>query len=125
MQNEFLRLQSALKKTIVFITHDFDEAIRLADRIAIMRDGEIIQIGTPEELIISPADRLRGGVHARRAARQGPVGARLMRPPTPGARLRRHECRREAKVDELRAEIDASPAGRSPSPTARAKSSAW
>jgi glycine betaine/proline transport system ATP-binding protein len=55
MQDEFLRLQSLLHKTIVFITHDFDEAIRLADRIAIMKDGEIIQIGTPEALIVSPA----------------------------------------------------------------------
>ena len=56
MQNEFLRLQSVLQKTIVFITHDFDEAIRLADRIAIMQDGRIVQIGTPEDLILSPAD---------------------------------------------------------------------
>jgi glycine betaine/proline transport system ATP-binding protein len=56
MQNEFMRLQSGLHKTIVFITHDFDEAIRLADRIAIMRDGRIVQIGTPEELVLSPAD---------------------------------------------------------------------
>ena len=56
MQNEFLRLQSVLQKTIVFITHDFDEAIRLADRIAIMQDGRIVQIGTPEELVLSPAD---------------------------------------------------------------------
>ncbi|MEE8504646.1 MAG: glycine betaine/L-proline ABC transporter ATP-binding protein [Kiloniellales bacterium] len=55
MQDEFLRLQNVLHKTIVFITHDFDEAIRLADRIAIMNDGEIIQIGTPEELVINPA----------------------------------------------------------------------
>ncbi len=55
MQDEFLRLQSVLKKTIVFITHDFDEAIRLADRIAIMKDGAIIQIGTPEELVTNPA----------------------------------------------------------------------
>lgn len=55
MQDEFLRLQNVLHKTIVFITHDFDEAIRLADRIAIMKDGEIIQIGTPEELVLSPA----------------------------------------------------------------------
>jgi glycine betaine/proline transport system ATP-binding protein len=55
MQDEFLRLQSMLKKTIVFITHDFDEAIRLADRIAIMKDGEIVQIGTPEQLVLSPA----------------------------------------------------------------------
>ena len=55
MQTELLRLQSVLKKTVVFITHDFDEAIRLADRIAIMKDGEIIQIGTPEELVNHPA----------------------------------------------------------------------
>jgi len=56
MQDEFLRIQSMLSKTIVFITHDFNEAVRLADRIAIMKDGAIIQIGTPEELVINPAD---------------------------------------------------------------------
>ncbi len=55
MQNEFLRLQSMLHKTIVFITHDFDEAIRVADRIAIMNEGEIVQIGTAEELVMNPA----------------------------------------------------------------------
>ena len=55
MQNEFLKLQSMLHKTIVFITHDFDEAIRLADRIAIMFEGGIVQVGTAEELITNPA----------------------------------------------------------------------
>lgn len=55
MQDEFLSLQARLHKTIVFITHDFDEAVRLADRIAIMKDGEIIQIATPEELVVNPA----------------------------------------------------------------------
>ena len=55
MQDEFLRLQNMLHKTIVFITHDFDEAIRLADRIAIMKDGDIIQVGSPEELVLHPA----------------------------------------------------------------------
>lgn len=50
-----MRLQNVLHKTIVFITHDFDEAIRLADRIAIMQDGEIIQTGTPEQLVLAPA----------------------------------------------------------------------
>jgi glycine betaine/proline transport system ATP-binding protein len=55
MQDEFLRLQGALHKTIVFITHDFDEAIRLADRIAIMKDGRIEQTGTPEDLVLRPA----------------------------------------------------------------------
>ena len=75
MQDELMRLQSMLHKTIVFITHDFDEAIRLADRIAIMKDGEIIQIGTPEELVVNPGDRLRRRIHPRRAARQGHLGA--------------------------------------------------
>lgn len=56
MQDEFLSLQARLHKTIVFITHDFDEAVRLADRIAIMKDGEIIQIATPEELVVNPAN---------------------------------------------------------------------
>jgi glycine betaine/proline transport system ATP-binding protein len=55
MQDEFLRVQRLLKKTIVFITHDFDEAIRLADRIAIMQDGAVIQTATPEELVLRPA----------------------------------------------------------------------
>ena len=55
MQDEFIRLQSVLRKTIVFITHDFDEAIRLADRIAVMKDGAIVQSGTPEEIVLNPA----------------------------------------------------------------------
>src|SRR5690606_19347819 len=55
MQDEFMRLQTVLHKTIVFITHDFDEAIRLADRIAIMKDGEIVQASTPEEIVLTPA----------------------------------------------------------------------
>jgi glycine betaine/proline transport system ATP-binding protein len=56
MQGEFLRLQKMLGKTIVFITHDIQEAFRLADRIAIMRQGEIIQIGRPNEILRAPAD---------------------------------------------------------------------
>ncbi|MCI5076907.1 betaine/proline/choline family ABC transporter ATP-binding protein [Oricola sp.] len=56
MQSEFLRLQGLLKKTIVFVTHDFDEAVRLADRMAVMKDGRVVQIGKPEELILDPAD---------------------------------------------------------------------
>lgn len=56
MQDEFLRIQRVLKKSIVFITHDFMEALRIADRMAIMRDGKVVQIGTPEELILNPAD---------------------------------------------------------------------
>jgi len=54
MQDEFLRLQKMLHKTIVFITHDFLEALRLADRIAIMKDGKVVQIGTPAQLVLNP-----------------------------------------------------------------------
>ena len=56
MQNEFLKIQNTLKKTIIFITHDFDEAIKLADRIIIMNEGRIVQVGSPEDLIMKPAD---------------------------------------------------------------------
>lgn len=56
MQDEFLRIQSALKKSIVFITHDFLEALRIADRMMIMRDGLVVQVGTPADLIFNPAD---------------------------------------------------------------------
>jgi glycine betaine/proline transport system ATP-binding protein len=56
MQDELLKLQNDMQKTIVFISHDLDEAIRIGDRIAIMKEGEIIQIGTPEEIITNPAN---------------------------------------------------------------------
>ena len=56
MQDEFLRIQSKLHKSIVFITHDFQEALRIADRMAIMRDGAVVQIGRPVDLILNPAD---------------------------------------------------------------------
>ena len=55
MQDEFLRLQGVLKKTILFVTHDFDEALRLADRIAIMKDGIIEQLDTPAKIVLNPA----------------------------------------------------------------------
>jgi glycine betaine/proline transport system ATP-binding protein len=55
MQDEFLRLQDMLGKTIIFVTHDFDEALRLADRIAIMKDGAIEQCDTPDEIVLNPA----------------------------------------------------------------------
>ena len=56
MQDEFLRIQSRLKKSIVFITHDFLEALRIADRMMIMRDGMVVQVGAPADLILNPAD---------------------------------------------------------------------
>jgi glycine betaine/proline transport system ATP-binding protein len=56
MQDEFLKLVRIVDKTIVFITHDLDEGLKLGDRIAVMKDGKIVQIGTPEEIIMTPAD---------------------------------------------------------------------
>jgi glycine betaine/proline transport system ATP-binding protein len=57
MQDELLELQETMKKTIIFITHDLDEALRIGDRIALMKDGTIIQIGSPEEIMMNPADK--------------------------------------------------------------------
>ena len=56
MQDELLQLQASMQKTIVFITHDLHEAIKLGDRIAIMKDGEVVQVGTPEEILTEPAN---------------------------------------------------------------------
>ena len=107
MQNEFLRLQAALHKTIVFITHDFDEAIRLADRIAIMRDGRIVQSGTAEALILAPADDYVAAF-TRDAPRARILSARaIMRPldgrPTAGT------IEAKAKVADFARQVEASP----------------
>jgi len=56
LQDEFIKLAAVMKKTTVFITHDLDEAVRVGDRIAIMRDGRVVQTGTAEEIITNPAD---------------------------------------------------------------------
>jgi glycine betaine/proline transport system ATP-binding protein len=56
LQDEFIRLSKILKKTTIFITHDLDEAVRIGDRIAIMRDGRLVQTGTAEEIVMNPAD---------------------------------------------------------------------
>ncbi len=56
LQTEFIKLSKKMKKTTVFITHDLDEAVRVGHRIAIMRDGRVVQIGTPEEIVVNPSD---------------------------------------------------------------------
>jgi glycine betaine/proline transport system ATP-binding protein len=56
MQDEVIRLQASMRKTMIFITHDLTEALKLGDRIAVMRDGDIVQIGTPQDLVAAPAD---------------------------------------------------------------------
>nr|WP_319775794.1 hypothetical protein [uncultured Sphaerochaeta sp.] len=56
LQDEFIRIQRQLKKTVIFVTHDIDEAIRLADYLVIMKDGEVVQADTPEQILASPQD---------------------------------------------------------------------
>ncbi len=77
LQRELLALQARLRKTIVFVTHDLDEALRLGDRIAILRDGRLVQVGTPAQIVASPADdyvaRFVSGVDPARALTAGVV----------------------------------------------------
>lgn len=79
MQDEFLRLKGMLGKTIVFITHDFDEALRLADRIAIMKDGVICQIDKPHRIVLNPAtdyvEKFTADVDKARVVRAGDIAA--------------------------------------------------
>ena len=56
MQDQLLELQTSLKKTIVFITHDLDEALRIGSEIAILKDGRLVQVGVPKEILSNPAD---------------------------------------------------------------------
>jgi glycine betaine/proline transport system ATP-binding protein len=84
MQDEVIRLQQDTGKTMVFITHDLPEALRLGDRIAIMRDGAIVQLGTPEDLVGSPADEYVANF-VRDIPRSHVLTLRwIMRPPSPG-----------------------------------------
>jgi glycine betaine/proline transport system ATP-binding protein len=104
MQDEFMRLQGVLRKTIVFITHDFDEAIRLADRIAIMKDGAIIQIGTPEELVTDPATDYVAEF-TREIPRAKVLSARsIMTPAAPDA-VFAGSVTAETKVQDLAAQV--------------------
>ena len=83
MQNEVIRLHHEVGKTMVFITHDLAEALKLGDRIMILRDGEVVQVGTPDEVVGAPGRRLRRGLHLRRPplARADPKW--VMRDPRP------------------------------------------
>ncbi|HEX5567535.1 MAG TPA: glycine betaine/L-proline ABC transporter ATP-binding protein [Streptomyces sp.] len=84
MQEEVIRLHREEGRTMVFITHDLSEALRIGDRIALMRDGEVVQLGTPEEIVASPADDyVRDFV--RDVPREQVISVRLaMRPPRAG-----------------------------------------
>jgi glycine betaine/proline transport system ATP-binding protein len=84
MQDEVCRLQEETGKTMLFITHDLPEALRLGDRIAIMRNGRFVQVGTPEEVVASPADEYVANF-VRDVPRSNVLTLRwIMRPPEPG-----------------------------------------
>jgi glycine betaine/proline transport system ATP-binding protein len=100
LQDEFLALSRVMRKTTLFITHDLEEAIRMGDRIAIMKDGRIVQTGTPEEIVLKPegdyVSRFVGGISTLRyvtadeimiAAGNGADGAKRVSPSTPVAEL--------------------------------------
>jgi len=94
MQSELLRLQEVKRRTIVFISHDLDEAMRIGDRIAIMKDGQVVQVGTPEEILRAPADdyvrNFVRGVDAAAVFKAGDIARRsqvvVAESPTRGAR---------------------------------------
>ncbi len=94
LQDEFINIQATLKKSIVFITHDITEALKIADRIAIMRDGKIVQIGTPTEIVLNPVDDyvrefskdVAKGRHARVASVMRALTADDKTPDDPGLR---------------------------------------
>ena len=116
MQEEVVRLHREEGRTMVFITHDLTEALRLGDRIALMRDGEIVQLGTPEEIVGSPGRRLRTGLRPRRAARAGPHRA-----PRDAPGRRRRGRRRAPRWP--RTPPSPTPSRPSPAPAARPGSS--
>ncbi len=100
MQEEFLRLQGVLHKTIVFITHDFDEATRLADRIAIMKDGAIVQIDTPEALVMRPRDEYVAQF-TRDAPRARLLTAASVMEAGNGALASAHGIAADARIEEI------------------------
>lgn len=107
MQAEVIRLQGMLKKTIVFITHDFEEAVRVADRIAIMKDGQVEQVGTAEELLVSPAtDYVRA--FTRDAPRAHILTARSIMTTPPSAGPFGGEVNATDRVISFARELDAS-----------------
>ena len=101
MQDELLNIQAEVHKTMIFITHDFLEAIKMGDHIAIMKDGEISQIGTPEEIVANPADD-----YVREFTEDVPrykvlsVG-KIMREPSPAVNSDGACCKVSAKLDSL------------------------
>ena len=100
MQDELLRLQAEMKKTMVFITHDFLEAIKMGDHIAIMKDGAISQIGTPEEIVANPADQYVADF-CEDVPRYKVLSAGKVMRPVSGAANERDPIPATAKIEDL------------------------
>ncbi|WP_238375888.1 quaternary amine ABC transporter ATP-binding protein [Ectothiorhodospira magna] len=102
MQQELINLQARVKKTIVFITHDLDEALRLGDRIVLMKDGRVVQIGTAEDILSSPAsryvERFVEDVDKTQILTAGGImrDARVLALPTDGPRTALHKMEKES-----------------------------
>ena len=126
MQDEVIRLQEETGKTMVFITHDLPEALRLGDRIAIMRDGKIVQLGTPRGARRRAGRRLRRELRARHPPQPRADAALDHADPLPGEERRAH-ARRDDDLKEAVPVIAASERPVRPSTTARssASSTAW
>ncbi|MDZ7802067.1 MAG: betaine/proline/choline family ABC transporter ATP-binding protein [Trueperaceae bacterium] len=95
MQNELLRIQNELRRTILFITHDLDEALRIGTRIALMEAGEIVQLGTPEDIIVNPRTEYVADF-VKHADPTGVMTARTIALPVPGRRF--SESERDGEV---------------------------
>ena len=102
LQDQFLNISKVQKKTTIFITHDLDEAIRIGDRIAIMKDGAVVQVGTPEDIVTNPKDAYVADFVAGISRLQLVTAGRIM---TSGAQsapiLGDHRVRADTKIDQL------------------------
>ena len=103
MQNEVLRLHHEVGKTMVFITHDLAEALKLGDHIVIMRDGEVVQIGRPEEIVGAPADDYVADFVSDVPQSHVLTLRWIMRPPDPRIRSTARSSRRHRHPDGLEA----------------------
>ncbi|MEM7250837.1 MAG: betaine/proline/choline family ABC transporter ATP-binding protein [Pseudomonadota bacterium] len=117
LQDEFIQLSSTMNKTTMFITHDLDEAVRVGDRIAIMRDGRIVQIGTAEEIVMQPADDYVADFVAG-ISRLKVVKAHALMQPLADFERRQGtlapQCRRVGEAEDLRTLIDLAIADEAP-----------
>ncbi len=100
LQNQFLALSAHVKKTTLFITHDLDEAIRMGDQIAIMNDGEIVQIGTPEQIVTQPKDDYVAEF-VKGISRVGLVRAETIMEPLEGRQATDRQVRVDAPLSEI------------------------